>query len=204
MTSSHDDMEPFFEEIPHDLEDSEEEKGYETPEETPAEFSLTPIASPTKYRQEHTDILTDFIIKATGYVDIINRNMLAMENVNYNDGFRFQEIISTAKYDLNYLKDQAIANIELQRYVFTNFKTTDLASFLNDIITTMKKESRDLMDEAHKEGAKVAKQSWKKKHIRRKQSAERKLKESTKSSNDHREPTPTCGPPGGCTIALRL
>jgi len=207
MTSSHDNMELFFEDIPHDLEDSEEEKGYETPEETPeetpAEFSLTPIASPTKYTQENTDILTEFIIKATGYVDIIDRNMLAMENVDYNDRLRFQEIISAAKHDLNSLKRRAIANIELQRYVSTNFKTKDLASFLNDIITTMKKESRDLMKEAHTEGARVAKINWEKEHIRRKKSAERKLEESTKSSNDHRDPSPTCGP-GPCTIALRL
>ena len=184
MTSPHDDM------------------GYETPEETPAEFSLTPIASPTKYTQENTDILTEFILKATGYVDIINRNMLAMENVDYNDSFRFQDIISTAEHNLNSLKGRAINSIELHKYVVKKFKNENLASFLNDIITTMKKESRDLMDEAREEGAKAAEKSWETEHRRRKLSAEHKLKKSTKSSNDHRDPTPTCATP--CVVQLRL
>lgn len=188
----------------HKMERDDEDEGYITPDDTRAEFSLTPIASPTKYKEEHSDLLTEFITHASGFVDIIERFTIAiLDNPNYSERQRYEREVSDARCDLNDLREQAITSPKLRSYVRTKFNITDLASFLDDVITTMKKESRDLMKEAHNAGAKAAKKSSDKEHIRRKQSAERKRKQNIYSSNDHGEPTPICGP-GGCTIALRL
>ena len=194
----------FFEEkIDYELEDSEEEEGYETPDE---EISLTPIGSPTKYKEDHTDVLTKFFIDdAIGLVDIIERLKKNKRHVT-NDELQYnQSQIEDAKINLLKLKSAAKNNKLVQEYLLETFNVNaeTIDNFLKNIIYQLRRETRNLMDEADKAGAEVAKKRSDEEHKRRKQNAERIRKQRTNSSDHQSEPTPTCGS-DPCIIALRL
>ena len=196
----------FFEEIDHELEDSEEEEGYKTPDESHAEFSLTPIGSPTKYKEDHTDVLTEFFIDdAAGWVDIIERLKKNERHVTDDDLQYNQSQIEDAKKNLLELKSAAKNNKLVQEYLFKtyNINAETIDNFLQNIIYQLRIESRNLMDEADKAGAEVAKKRLDEEHKRRKQNAKRVRTQRTNSSDHQSEPTPTCGS-GPCIIALRL
>lgn len=192
----------FGKNIYNDLLDSDEEEGCKTPDE---EISLTPIGSPTKYKEDHTDVLTKFFIDdAAGLVDKIERLSRSKQketNCDYKEYYESQ--IDEAKTELFNLKFDAEDNELVEEYLFKtyNIKAGKIDDFLQKIIDELTTETRNLMDEADKAGAEAAKKRSDEEHKRRKQIAERIRKQGTNSLDHQSEPTPTCGP---CIIALRL
>ena len=195
----------FFEKkIDSDFLDSDEEEGCKTPDE---EISLTPIGSPTKYKEDHTDVLTKFFIDdAAGLVDIIERLSRSKQketNCDYKEYYESQ--IDDAKRNLFELKSAAKNNKCVQKYLLEtyNINAETIDRFLQNIIYQLRRESRNLMDEADKAGAEAAKKIFDEEHKRRKQNAERIRNQRTNSSDHQSNPTPTCGS-DPCIIALRL
>ncbi len=194
-----------------DDESGPPDNGYETPDDghgtpeddQPAPLSLTPRDSPTKYKENDTDILTQFITDASGFVDQIERSTLALrDSSNPSDSLRNQ--ISKARHDLHELKRHAVRNEQFRSYVenkFPQVKTPQiLDQWLCTLINTLALESRQLLHEAQQAGAQVAEGIRRRQHKSREQQARRVL--GGEVERDDAETT-KCGD-GPCVVQLRL
>ena len=181
------------------------DNGYETPDENGLRepFSLTPENSSTKFEEKDTDILTQFIIDASGFVDEIERSQFDWQySSNRSDNLQHQNLEARTK--LQKLKENALRNEQFRSFVKNKFSQVNtperLDKWLCTLINTHALQTRQLLIEAQQAGAEVAKRIRQQRHESRKKQAQLVL--GGEVGGDDAETTTCVG--GPCVVQLRL
>lgn len=170
-----------------------EDKGYETPTDSYAEpFSLTPVQSPLKYKEEIRDSLSlHFIDHAVPIIDTIIRYERLDKLKESND----------KKYELQELLESACENKKLIQYVQLNFNISDVKPFLKDILDKIYDETEAFMIEAEKASAHINRQRQLHYDKMMKENAQRRRHKYRNHTTEEEDTTCETGP---CVLQLRL